>query len=258
MTDALIDPGFDATYEATARDEMEAWKRHVLRGPGVWDRATRGVQDRINTAIPEKVHAVVTRAIEQMTQGILTGSGWTSARPLSFASLQAREARVRDQIGFYRTTASVEGGVAGAGGFLLAAADFPVLMGLKVKMLFEIAALYGHNGSDWRERLYILHVFQLAFSSARHRPEVLARLEDWIAGVNQPASLDEFDWRKFQLEYRDYIDLAKLAQLIPVIGAPVGAVVNYRLVDHLGRTGMNAWRMRAPELALPIALDSVS
>ncbi len=48
MTETLTDPGLDARYEATARDEMEAWKRHVLRGPGVWDRATRGVQDRIN------------------------------------------------------------------------------------------------------------------------------------------------------------------------------------------------------------------
>jgi len=247
MTDVPSVPGGDATYEAAARDELATWKRHVLRGPGVWDRATRGVQDRINQAIPEKVHAVVTKAIEQLTQGILTGSGWTSARPLTFASLQEREGRVRDQIGFYRATASVEGGVAGAGGFLLAAADFPVLMGLKVKMLFEIAALYGHTGTDWRERLYILHVFQLAFSSARHRPEVLQKLEDWIAGVDQPASLADFDWRRFQLEYRDYIDLAKLAQLIPVIGAPVGAVVNYRLVDHLGRTAMNAYRMRALE-----------
>ncbi len=244
MTETLTDPAFDATYEATAREEVEAWRRHVLRGPGVWDRATRGVQDRINTAIPERVHAVVTRAIEQMTQGILTGSGWTSARPVSFASLQEREARVRDQIGFYRTTASVEGGVAGAGGFLLAAADFPVLMSLKVKMLFEIAALYGHGGGDFRERLYILHVFQLAFSSARHRPEVLQKLDDWIAGRNQPASLEDFDWRRFQLEYRDYIDLAKLAQMIPLIGAPVGAVVNYRLVDHLGKTAIGAYRMR--------------
>ena len=178
MTETPIDTNSEQAYEARAREEMEAWKRHVLRGPGVWDRATRGVQDRINQAIPEKVHVVVTRAIEQMTQGILTGSGWTSARPLTVASLAEREARVRDQIGFYRTTASVEGGVAGAGGFLLAAADFPVLMGLKVKMLFEIAALYGHTGTDWRERLFILHVFQLAFSSARHRPEVLQKLEE--------------------------------------------------------------------------------
>ena len=35
-----------------------------------------------------------------------------------------------------------------AGGFLLAAADFPVLIGLKIKLLFDLAAIYGHSGDD--------------------------------------------------------------------------------------------------------------
>ena len=49
---------------------------------------------------------------------------------------------------------------------------------------------------------------------------------------------------KRQLEYRDYIDLAKMAQLIPGIGAVVGVVVNYKLIKKLGTTAMNAYRMR--------------
>ena len=59
-----------------------------------------------------------------------------------------------------------------------------------------------------------------------------------------PENINQFDWRSFQQEYRDYIDLAKLAQLVPVIGAPVGAVVNYKLIKKLGITAMNAYRMR--------------
>ena len=59
-----------------------------------------------------------------------------------------------------------------------------------------------------------------------------------------PDNLDAIDWRKFQQEYRDHIDLAKMAQLIPLIGAPVGAVVNYRLVDRLGDCAIGAYRMR--------------
>ena len=35
-----------------------------------------------------------------------------------------------------------------------------------------------------------------------------------------------------------------MAQLVPVIGAPVGIVVNYRLIKKLGITAMNAYRMR--------------
>ncbi len=57
-------------------------------------------------------------------------------------------------------------------------------------------------------------------------------------------TLDTFDWRKFQQEYRDFIDLAKLAQLIPVVGAPIGAVVNFKLTDRVGEAAMNAYRMR--------------
>ena len=42
----------------------------------------------------------------------------------------------------------------------------------------------------------------------------------------------------------DYIDLAKMAQLLPVIGAAVGAVANYQLLKQLGDTAMNCYRMR--------------
>ena len=59
-----------------------------------------------------------------------------------------------------------------------------------------------------------------------------------------PNDINQFDWRNFQQEYRDYIDLAKMAQLIPGIGAVVGVVVNYKLINQLGKTAMNAYRMR--------------
>jgi hypothetical protein len=59
-----------------------------------------------------------------------------------------------------------------------------------------------------------------------------------------PDKVEEFDWRVFQQEYRDYIDLAKMAQLVPVIGAAVGAIANYKLIAQLGETAMNCYRMR--------------
>ncbi|WP_192811883.1 EcsC family protein, partial [Paenisporosarcina sp. TG20] len=41
-----------------------------------------------------------------------------------------------------------------------------------------------------------------------------------------------------------YIDLVKMFQLIPGIGAVVGAFVNYNLLDQLGETAMNSYRVR--------------
>ena len=234
----------DRQYEARVLCEAEAWRERQLRRPGLWDMTTRATQDRINRIIPERVHRIVTSGVELTTRGIMAGAEWTTAKPLLHGGLRTREDLIRTRIDLYRTTASAEGGVAGAGGFLLAAADFPALLAIKVKLLAEIGALYGHSGKSLAERLYLLRIFQLAFSSARHRPEALSALEAAGRGLHQPERIQDFDWRKFQLEYRDYIDLAKLAQLIPVIGAPVGAVVNWRLTTRLATTAMNAYRLR--------------
>jgi EcsC family protein len=235
----------DGAYDAKARAELARWQAKMVRQPGPLAKATREMQDSINRLIPEKVHQAITAAMEHMTRAILTGSGVTTSRPLREGSLEAREAKVRQRIKAFRAVAAAEGGVAGAGGFLLAAADFPVLITIKIKLLFEIAALYGHDDRDFRERLYMLSIFQLAFSSARHRHEVFAGIEGWEARRDElPASPEAVDWRRFQQEYRDYIDLAKLAQMLPLVGAPVGLVVNYRLLDQLGDAAMNAYRMR--------------
>jgi len=236
-------PLTDAGYEARARAELEAWKAQVLKGPSLMGRAARGAQVRINRMIPEKVHAAVTAMMEKMTRAIITGSDLTTADPLPSGTLREREAQVERRIAAYRATAAAEGGIAGAGGFALGMAEFPVLITTKLKLLFDIAALYGHDGAELSERLYILHIFQLAFSSAEHRQDVFQAMADWD-NREHPADLDGFEWRKFQQEYRDYIDLAKLVQLVPVIGAPVGAVVNYRLLGRLGETAVNAYRLR--------------
>jgi hypothetical protein len=231
----------DEAYEQQARAELAAWREKVLKPPSRLQQAAKTLQGRVNALIPEKVHAAVTKVIEQMTRGILVGSEFVGAPPAApNLSLREREDRVRKAIAGHRNLASAEGGVTGAGGWLMAAADFPALIAIKIRLLFEIAALYGHDGGAWRERLYILSIFQLAFSSPDHRRDVYEQM----TGGQQPATPEDFDWRRFQQEYRDYIDLAKLAQLLPIVGAPVGAIVNWRLVEQLGETAINAYRLR--------------
>ena len=139
----------------------------------------------------------------------------------------------------------MEGSVAGAGGILLGLIDFPVLIGIKIKLLFDVASLYGFDVNDYKERVYLLHIFELAFSSESHRKDIYLKMMDWEKkSMNLPDDIHQFDWRNFQQEYSDYLDIAKMAQLIPVIGAPVGFIVNYRLLKRLGITAMNAYRMR--------------
>ncbi|WP_153658631.1 EcsC family protein [Chitinophaga sp. SYP-B3965] len=232
-------------YEQRIKIEMETWQHKMQGRSSLMDRLSKSVQSRINRIIPQKVHDAITVTIKQMVRGVLFGSTYTVPSQPVFASLYDMEEAVLRRVDFYRKTAAAEGGITGAGGILLGLADFPILLGMKLKLLFDIATYYGFDVKDYKERLYILHIFQLAFSSQEHRRNVFEKIENWKEKSSQlPDDIHVFDWQSFQIEYRDHIDLAKIGQLLPVVGAAVGVVVNYRLITKLGTTAMNAYRMR--------------
>jgi uncharacterized protein (DUF697 family) len=234
------------SYEEQALTELHAWQQKMQKGPSLGNRIAKGLQNKINSWIPEKVHKVITVTIQKMIKATIFGIKYTTSIKLApDASLLLRESYVKQQITVYQKTATVEGAVTGAGGILMGFADFPVLIGIKMKLLFNIASLYGYDVKDYKERLYLLYIFQLAYSSQQRRNEIYILLRDWDNYSHTlPQNAEDFDWRIFQQEYRDYIDLAKMAQLLPVIGAAVGAIANYKLVAELGDTTMNCFRMR--------------
>lgn len=232
-------------YEQYAFVELKSWQKQMMEDPSLLNMLSKKVQTRINSYIPEKVHKAITTTIKQMTRSVLFGAKFSGSEPAVIDSLQKTEEKVSLLIKQYRKTGAIEGGITGAGGILMGFVDFPILIGIKFKLLFEIAALYGFNVKDYKERLYILHVFQLAFSSAKHRKKIFLEMKNWEEHRQQlPEDINLFDWRSFQQEYRDYIDLAKMAQLIPGIGAVVGVIANYQLLNKLGETAMNAYRLR--------------
>ncbi|MEN0053629.1 MAG: EcsC family protein [Mucilaginibacter sp.] len=235
-----------ASYEEKVHLALNEWQQKMQKNPSFANRMAKSIQCKINNIIPEKLHKIITITIENMIKAVLFGAKYTTTNKLANdASLQLKESYIKQQISIYQKTATVEGAVTGAGGILMGLADFPVLIGIKMKLLFSIAVLYGFDVKDYKERLYILYVFQLAYSSQQRRNQIYDLLKNWENySIHLPRDADEFDWRTFQQEYRDYIDLAKMAQLIPVIGAAVGAIVNYQLIALLGETAMNCYRMR--------------
>lgn len=232
-------------YETIAIYELKKWTLKMNKKPSLTNRLTKKMQTKVNNLIPAKAHAAITAAIKNMVKAVLVGSEFTTKKPLASASLEEREQLVKKKIDLYKKTSAVSGAGTGAGGILLGLADLPILLSLKIKFLYEVAALYGFDVRNLEERLYLLYIFQLAFSSQEKRNEVYLKILDWdIKTADKPVELESFDWQAFQQEYRDYIDLAKMLQLVPIIGAAVGAYANYRLLDQLGETAMNAYRMR--------------
>ncbi len=232
-------------YDQLAIQELKKWQEKSSKEPSPYSRLTKSVQKKINRVIPEKFHEVVTEAIKAMVKAVLFGSKYTTSKPLTEASLMEREKLIKKKFNYYRGSAVASGAGTGAGGFLLGLADFPILLGIKMKFLFSVASLYGFDVKGYKERLFILHVFQMAFSNADKRVETYQIITNWNEFADKlPPTLEDFNWREFQQEYRDYIDLAKMLQMLPGLGAVFGAFANFRLMDRLHNTALNCYRLR--------------
>jgi len=224
------------------REELDSWKRKFSRKSSIFQRVSKQAQTKVNQWIPEKAHNVVTESIKKMVEVTLKGSEWVPLQQVSVKySLKEKEALMKERMEFYRKAATIEGAGTGAGGIFLGLADFPLLLSIKMKFLSECSAIHGYDPKQYEERLFLLYVFQLAFSSDSHKKHVLDIIENWDV---EKEKLKGLDWRTFQQEYRDYIDFVKLFQLIPGVGAVVGAYANYQLLDQLGEVAKYAYRIR--------------
>ncbi|NBJ67960.1 MULTISPECIES: EcsC family protein [Clostridia] len=230
------------SYEKTVQHELSRWRKKMYQKPNLFNQVSKKAQTKINSWIPAKAQRFITESIKNMVKAILAGSQLTTKQSMILEkSLYKQDELVKEKLVTYRKTATIEGAGTGAGGIFLGLADFPLLLSIKVKFLFETAAIYGFNTKEYEERLFILHVFQLAFSNDETRRQTMDIIENW---EQEKQKLVEMDWHVFQQTYRDYIDLIKLLQMVPGFGAIVGAYANYNLLDQLGETAMNAYRLR--------------
>lgn len=230
-------------YEQRVRREIADWRRRMTKRSGMWNRFAKRTQTKINEKIPERAHGIITETIKKVVQAALIGSEYTTDKSTIRRNLplEERDRLAEEALNRYKKIAAAEGAGTGAGGIMLSLADIPLLISIKMKYLFATAAIYGFDVQLREERLFILHIFQLAFSSDECRLRTLDIIENWD---QNRMFIHDIDWRILQQEYRDHIDLVKMLQMVPGIGAAVGAYANYNLLDQLGDTARNVYRMR--------------
>jgi uncharacterized protein (DUF697 family) len=237
------------TYEQKVFEELKSWEVEMTKRPSLWNKATKSIQTKINEKIPQKVHDVITASMKHMIKATLLGSEYTTKRTTQLeAELRERDEKLKERLTFYKKTAAVEGAGTGAGGILLGLADFPLLLGIKMKFLFEAASIYGLDVKDYRERIFILHVFRLAFSDPHKRKEAFEKVVFWKETIHEfpghPGAIENINWQELQQDYRDHIDLIKMLQMVPGLGAIVGAYANYHFLEDLGEVAQNCFRWR--------------
>jgi len=228
-------------YYQTIKKELAAWEKQMTKHPGMINRTSKKVQSKIQGIIPQKAQNIITAAIKTMVETILSGSGLiTKTKQAQNPTLAESDFLVEKAYDTYHKIAVAQGIGFGLGGILINLADFPALLSLKVKFLFDCGKLYGFDIDQKSERLFILYVFQLAFSGDQRRLEIFPLIQNWDAQVQNI----EMNWETLQIEYRDYLDIAKLLQLLPVVGALAGGAANHSLIKKLKVTAMNAYRLR--------------
>ena len=242
----------DSQYEKKVKKELRDWEAEMLAKSGIVERISRNIQKKVDAIIPAKVHNSLTKAMEIAVKSILTGMNLIpinkkkieEAKDMTLAEV---EHEVQTILNKYKKLGAAGGAGTGAGGILLMAIDYPTLISLKLKMLQEIAQSFGYNSKSPDERIFMLKVFLLAFSGDMSRRKVYIEIRDWKqeSEIIKYKTYEEFvDWREFYTEYKESIEFKKLLQLLPGVGAVVGAWANYSLIDELGKVAINSYRLR--------------
>lgn len=228
-------------YYKTVTKELKSWEKQMMKRPRLANRASKAVQVRLQKLIPQKAQDIITASVKTMIKTMMTGSGvLTTTEAASNPTLAESDYLVEQKYAAYHKAAVAQGIGFGFGGILINLADLPALMTIKVKFLFDCAKLYGYDVNKESERLFMLHVFQLAFCCDRRRSEIFPIIKNWDKQSEDVA----VDWESLQTEYRDYMDIAKLLQLLPIVGAAAGGAANHSLMKKLKTTAVNCYRLR--------------
>lgn len=58
----------DVVYIKLVKKELEEWKKNILKKPSIFDKASKGIQNKFNGVLPDKYHEIITSSIKVMTK----------------------------------------------------------------------------------------------------------------------------------------------------------------------------------------------
>ena len=174
--------------------------------------------------------------------------------------LKAADAVAKHYWNWHLAYALGEGGATGAVGFAGLVADVPALLAVSLRLIRQIGICYGFDMASQQEQEYLMHVLRIGSTS-----NVKARMESLIALKHVEQILLKLSWQKMsrdlarkeisrrsllastrQFAQRMGLHLTerKALQLVPVIGALVGASFNALFVNDVGRSAYMVYRRR--------------
>ncbi|WP_420490576.1 EcsC family protein [Neobacillus niacini] len=151
-----------------------------------------------------------------------------------------------NEIGNSRTKmAAIQGATTGIGGIFTLAVDIPVLLGLSLKVLQEIALCYGYDPEEKSERIFIVKCLQFTSSDIVGKKAILEDLASYNQGNQNNQIVSQLQgWREVVTTYRDSFGWKKLFQMVPIAGIIFGALINRSSMSDVADAGKMLYRKR--------------
>ncbi len=258
-----------SAYEKDVQRELEKWQHgddsFLVKALSWAMQPMDWVVDRV---VPADMIDHVSVTIEQFLSMLNNASEWTfdaddilvAARErgleiaqigdLRNAPLETLDDIARSHFSQNALLAAVEGGGTGLGGAVFIAADIPLLFGINLRLIQQIAASYGFLLRGPTFQPLVLSVFNVAASNEqRAKNEALREIS--VAAAALANNLEykgritgtfRDQNRHFPREIAKNILGRKIAQAIPIAGAAVGAGINYWFTTETAETAYMLFR----------------
>ncbi|MGX1826958.1 EcsC family protein [Paenibacillus taichungensis] len=154
--------------------------------------------------------------------------------------------RTADNITYNRTRfAAAQGAATGIGGIVTIAADIPMVMGLSLKVLQEMALCYGYDPDEPQERIFIVKCLQFSSADIVGKKAIIDELADYDNPDKQVEVISQMQgWREVFNSYSESFGWKKLFQLIPIAGMVFGSVSNKNTIRDVAEAGKMLYKKR--------------
>lgn len=245
--------------------EIEKWESDQ-KGLFFWEKLGRLPFQILDRLTPNFIHEKVGQILDELGYYVQTGGRYLVSEKnicRAYAKKLGVPAMIISEIAeqpiqtmneitasYIKTTKNIamaQGATTGIGGFLTLSIDIPVLLGLSLKNLQEIAICYGFDPNERKERIFIVKCMQFASSDIVGKKAILDELSlydsDSEATKNQAISQLQ-GWREVMTTYRDNFGWKKLFQMVPVVGMVFGAFINKSTIEDVAEVGMMLYQKR--------------
>ncbi|MGC5326091.1 EcsC family protein [Brevibacillus sp. SYSU BS000544] len=166
-------------------------------------------------------------------------------RDMEQLPIRTMDATAETIIESHKKMATVQGATTGIGGIFTLLIDIPLILGISLKVLQELAIVYGYHPHEKKERIFIVKCLQFSSSDIVGKKAIiedLARMGEEDA-PNQTMSQIQ-GWREVLITFRDNFGWKKLFQIIPIAGMIFGAYFNRKSIEDVAEVGKMMYRKR--------------